>query len=80
MILHVHRLTITKDWGQLFLRAIPANIMVCMAITLSVASRSASGKMIALWFPVVLFVLSGYEHCVADSKRQLPISFKCDKD
>ncbi|KAH7412366.1 Formate/nitrite transporter-domain-containing protein [Phaeosphaeria sp. MPI-PUGE-AT-0046c] len=54
------------NWGQLFLRAIPANMMVCMAIMLSVASRSATGKMIALWFPVVIFVLSGYEHCVAD--------------
>ncbi|KAH7089837.1 Formate/nitrite transporter-domain-containing protein [Paraphoma chrysanthemicola] len=54
------------NWGQLFLRAIPANMMVCMAIVLSVASRSATGKMIALWFPVVMFVLSGYEHCVAD--------------
>jgi formate/nitrite transporter FocA (FNT family) len=45
--------------------------MVCMAIMLSVASRSATGKMVALWFPVVIFVLSGYEHCVADSKQQM---------
>jgi formate/nitrite transporter FocA (FNT family) len=43
--------------------------MVCMAIMLGVASRSATGKMIGLWFPVVIFVLSGYEHCVADSKQ-----------
>ncbi|KAF2017691.1 Formate/nitrite transporter [Aaosphaeria arxii CBS 175.79] len=54
------------NWGEIFLRAIPANIMVCMAIMLSIAARSASGKMIALWFPVVMFVLSGYEHCIAN--------------
>lgn len=55
-------------WGVIFLRAIPANIMVCMALMLGLAARGAAGKIIALWFPVVMFVLSGYEHCVANSK------------
>jgi len=55
------------DWGQIFLRAIPANIMVCMALMLGIAARGAAGKIMALWFPVVMFVLSGFEHCVANS-------------
>ncbi|CCO28033.1 putative transporter yrhG [Rhizoctonia solani AG-1 IB] len=53
-------------WGVLFLKAIPANPMVCMAVMLGLASRDSAGKIMALWFPVVMFVLCGFEHCVAN--------------
>ncbi|KAG9093000.1 hypothetical protein FS749_015268 [Ceratobasidium sp. UAMH 11750] len=53
-------------WGVLFLKAIPANAMVCMAVMLGMASRDSAGKIMALWFPVVMFVLCGFEHCVAN--------------
>ncbi|KAJ1309820.1 hypothetical protein OPQ81_006585 [Rhizoctonia solani] len=53
-------------WGVLFLKAIPANAMVCMAVMLGLASRDSAGKIMALWFPVVMFVLCGFEHCVAN--------------
>ncbi|KAG8748681.1 hypothetical protein FRC10_000072 [Ceratobasidium sp. 414] len=53
-------------WGVLFLKAIPANAMVCMATMMGMASRDSAGKIMALWFPVVMFVLCGYEHCVAN--------------
>jgi formate/nitrite transporter FocA (FNT family) len=55
-------------WGVLFLKAIPANAMVCMAVMLGLASRDSAGKIMALWFPVVMFVLCGFEHCVANSE------------
>ncbi|RVX71437.1 hypothetical protein B0A52_05009 [Exophiala mesophila] len=53
-------------WGQVLIRGIGANIMVCMAMTLGIAARGAAGKIIALWFPVVMFVICGFEHCVAN--------------
>lgn len=53
-------------WVQIFLRAIPANLMVCMAFMLGIAARGAAGKIMALWFPVVMFVICGFEHCVAN--------------
>ncbi|CAE7150690.1 unnamed protein product [Rhizoctonia solani] len=53
-------------WGVLFLKAIPANAMVCMAVMLGLASRDSAGKIMALWFPVVMFVLCGFEHSVAN--------------
>ncbi|CAE6419173.1 unnamed protein product [Rhizoctonia solani] len=53
-------------WGVLFLKAIPANAMVCMAVMLGLASRHSAGKIMALWFPVVMFVLCGFGHCVAN--------------
>ncbi|EJD45791.1 hypothetical protein AURDEDRAFT_184689 [Auricularia subglabra TFB-10046 SS5] len=53
-------------WGNLFLRAIPANTLVCMAVTLGIAAREAAGKVMSLHFPVVLFVICGFEHSVAN--------------
>jgi formate transporter len=55
-------------WGQIFLKGIAANTMVCMAYMLGLACRGAAGKMFALWFPIVMFVLCGFEHSVANSK------------
>lgn len=62
----VHTKLESLSWGEIFLRAIPANTMVCMAYMLGIAARGASGKIIALWFPVVMFVVAGFEHCVAN--------------
>lgn len=42
--------------------------MVCMAFMLGTAARGAAGKILALWFPVVMFVVCGFEHCVANSR------------
>lgn len=54
------------SWAVLFLRAIPANIMICMAVMAGLASRDSAGKIMALWFPIAMFVLCGFEHCVAN--------------
>jgi formate/nitrite transporter FocA (FNT family) len=61
----------SAGWGVLFLKAIPANAMVCMAVMLGLASRDSAGKIMALWFPVVMFVLCGFEHCVANSMHSI---------
>ncbi|CAE6387386.1 unnamed protein product [Rhizoctonia solani] len=53
-------------WGVLFLKGIGANAMVCMAVVLYHACTDSAGKIMAIWFPVVVFVISGYEHCVAN--------------
>ncbi|RKP16974.1 Formate/nitrite family of transporter [Rozella allomycis CSF55] len=51
----------------IFLRAIPANALVCMAIVLGTASRDLTGKFLALVFPVVAFAAIGFEHSIANS-------------
>ncbi|TDT72416.1 formate/nitrite transporter [Hypnocyclicus thermotrophus] len=42
------------------------NILVSLAVWLSLSSKSLISKIFALWFPVMLFVLSGYQHVVAN--------------
>lgn len=42
------------------------NILVCVASLKAIASKDIAGKVWALFFPIMLFVVSGFEHCVAD--------------
>ncbi|KAF8600348.1 hypothetical protein BDV93DRAFT_447734 [Ceratobasidium sp. AG-I] len=58
--------TLGHGWGVLFLRAIGANVMVCIAISMFTACTDSAGKIMSLWIPVVVFVISGFEHCVAN--------------
>lgn len=48
------------------MRGILCNVLVAGAVYIQVASQDAVGKVLTLWFPVMLFVLSGYEHVVAN--------------
>lgn len=49
-----------------FFRAILCNILVCLAVWLSIAARSATGKILAILLPVATFVLLGLEHSIAN--------------
>jgi formate/nitrite transporter len=53
-------------YGQAFLRGILCNMLVCLAVWLSVAARSVEGKVVAIVFPIGAFVALGFEHCVAN--------------
>lgn len=49
-----------------FLRAILCNIIVVLAVWMATAAQDVVSKIFACWFPIMLFVLSGYEHSVAN--------------
>lgn len=42
------------------------NILVCLAIWLTLAARSVADKILAILFPITAFVAAGFEHCVAN--------------
>jgi formate transporter len=54
------------DVPTAFLRGVLCNMLVCLAVWLSVAARSVEGKVIAIAFPISAFVALGFEHCVAN--------------
>jgi formate/nitrite transporter len=56
----------TMAWSVVFLKGIGANWLVCLAVWLGLAARSAAGKMLGLWFPVMCFVAIGFEHSIAN--------------
>ena len=49
-----------------FVRGILCNILVCIAIWMSFAAKRVSGKLMTSFWPVMIFVLCGFEHCIAD--------------
>lgn len=50
-----------------FLSGIGCNIFVCFAVWLGTRAKSYLGKMFGLWFPVMVFVLIGFQHVVANA-------------
>ncbi|OGC10129.1 hypothetical protein A3F86_02120 [candidate division WOR-1 bacterium RIFCSPLOWO2_12_FULL_45_9] len=49
-----------------FSRGVLCNMLVCLAIWLSLASKDIAGKILAIYFPIMAFVASGFEHSVAN--------------
>lgn len=49
-----------------FCRGIACNVLVCLAVWMSFAGHSITDKFFACVMPVMAFVASGYEHCVAN--------------
>jgi len=42
------------------------NILVCAAVLMALCSSEASGKILVSFFVILAFVVSGFEHCVAN--------------
>ena len=52
--------------SQALLRAILCNIIVVLAVWMATAGQDIVSKIFACWFPIMLFVLCGFEHSVAN--------------
>jgi formate/nitrite transporter len=52
-------------WGA-FLKAIGCNWLVNLAVLLGICADDLIGKFFGIWFPIMAFVSSGFEHCVAN--------------
>ncbi|HHR86270.1 MAG TPA: formate/nitrite transporter family protein, partial [Candidatus Acetothermia bacterium] len=51
---------------QAFARGIMCNWLVCLAVWMAVSARTVVGKVWAIFFPIMAFVASGFEHSVAN--------------
>ncbi len=47
-------------------RGILCNILVCIAVWAAFAAKKVSGKLLMSFWPVMIFVLCGFEHSIAD--------------
>lgn len=57
---------LTLTWGAAFLRAICCNWLVCLAVWMALTAKDTIGKVFAIFFPIMAFVTSGFEHSVAN--------------
>jgi formate/nitrite transporter len=53
------------DW-QIFLRAIGCNWLVCLSVWMALGAEDISGKVLAIFFPILAFVAIGFDHVVAN--------------
>ncbi|MFR8179153.1 MAG: formate/nitrite transporter family protein [Dorea sp.] len=65
--------TIKVALGKVSLSFLPAlisgilcNILVCAAVLMASTAKDIAGKSLAIFFPIMAFVISGFEHCVAN--------------
>jgi formate/nitrite transporter len=57
---------VSHGWGEVFAEGILANMLVCVAAWQAYSSRSSTGKILGIWFPVMTFVALGAEHSIAN--------------
>lgn len=56
----------TLPFGRAFFLGILCNVLVCLAVWLSLGARTTSDKVLAILFPISAFVAAGFEHSVAN--------------
>eukprot|EP00919_Chromeraceae_sp_WS-2016_P073517 GHVR01173877.1.p1 GENE.GHVR01173877.1~~GHVR01173877.1.p1 ORF type:complete len:540 (+),score=78.43 GHVR01173877.1:28-1620(+) len=66
LVIAITEKKVNQDFGQAFFRAIGANWMVCLAVSMSVGSQDQFSKTVCCFVPVFLFATVGFEHCVAN--------------
>ena len=54
------------SFSEGLVRGVLCNILVCIAVWMSFGAKNISGKLMASFWPIMLFVLCGFEHSVAD--------------
>jgi nitrite transporter NirC len=60
----------TKDalaGGQLFWRAVLCNALVCLALWMAARTKSDAAKLGLVWWPLLAFIGSGFEHSIANA-------------
>jgi nitrite transporter NirC len=51
---------------QLFWRSVLCNALVCLALWMAGRTRSDTAKLVVLWWALLAFIASGFEHSVAN--------------
>ena len=57
---------VDQTFLEAFIRGVLCNILVCIAVWAAFAAKTVSGKILMSFWPIMLFVLCGFEHSIAD--------------
>lgn len=57
---------LSLDFQGALVRGVLCNMLVCLAVIMSMASKTITGKIFGVYFPIMAFVASGFEHSVAN--------------
>lgn len=65
----LHKICIVKTcspWEELLFKGIGCNILVCVGVWMTYASKDSAGKFFACLMSIVIFLICGFEHSVAN--------------
>ncbi|WP_313342042.1 formate/nitrite transporter family protein [Sedimentibacter sp.] len=65
-IITVAKAKTSLSFVQVLNKGIMCNILVALGVWFATTAKDTTGKLLGCWFPVMLFVLCGYEHVVAN--------------
>lgn len=57
---------VSMGFSVAMLRGVLCNFLVCIAVWMAFGAKTVGGKIAAVFFPVFLFVLCGFEHSIAN--------------
>ena len=57
---------VSLSFPDALLRGILCNFLVCIAVWMTFAAKDVAGKIAGLFFPIMLFVVCGFEHSIAN--------------
>ncbi|MBL4720148.1 MAG: formate/nitrite transporter family protein [Alphaproteobacteria bacterium] len=57
---------VSLSFQEAFVRGLLCNVLVCLAVWISLAAHDVAGKILAIIFPVTAFVALGFEHSIAN--------------
>lgn len=57
---------VNLGFAEAMIRGVLCNFLVCIAVWMAFAADSVGGKIAAVFLPIMLFVLCGFEHSVAN--------------
>lgn len=57
---------VAASFLQAFISGVGCNWLVCLAVWLAFAGKDVTGKILAMWFPIMAFVAIGFQHVVAN--------------
>lgn len=57
---------INLSFLEAFARGIGGNWLVCLAVWMAIAAKNPLGQILGIYFPIMAFVASGFEHSIAN--------------
>lgn len=66
IIVKIAKSKLSLSFIQAMSKGILCNVLVSLGVWFAMTAKDTAGKLLGCWFPVMLFVLAGYEHVVAN--------------
>ncbi|WMJ77740.1 MULTISPECIES: formate/nitrite transporter family protein [unclassified Sedimentibacter] len=65
-VVNIANSKLSLSFTEALFKGILCNVLVSLGVWFATTSKDTTGKILGCWFPIMLFVLCGYEHVVAN--------------